>query len=509
MLVGAGDHEHVVPGHPHVAAEDVGGHTETGDVADVAGAVGVRPGDGGQDLAHGREPSERGNPVAPPGRTLGGRPVTDLVDDLDTTVAAAVRRAAHRVRPRLGRAGDRADLERAGRRRARRRRPVRLRRPDRHRDAGARGVRPVHLLGRPAGEARADDPRRRGGGQRRRRPGPRRLRRHARPRWPGPAPPTCAATTPTASPTPTASRRWAPSRRCCTCTTWPLRWASRGTPTRTSYDACWTGSSRTHRPTDDPWPTLLRRHRPRPGGTAGLAGGGTARSAEPAAQAQRSSSAGDLGLELAEAAPLVGGVLVGPGEPHGVLGDLAEVPLQGEQLEGVRRERLGPAAGLDVGEPGLVRPRPRRAPRAGRARAGPGRGRPSRPAAGRRGCRSGCAVCGSPCVTTHRSTLPATAAPSSTNRRSAALDDRAAPRRAAARPAPTRGRRSSRPGRGSARAPRARRRVPADPRPPDAAGAAAGAGGAGRRAGRPRRPRPASSSNGPAPAVAVQVRREA
>ena len=52
VLVGARDHEDVVPGHPHVPAEDVGGHTETGHVADVARAVGVRPGDGRQDMAH-------------------------------------------------------------------------------------------------------------------------------------------------------------------------------------------------------------------------------------------------------------------------------------------------------------------------------------------------------------------------------------------------------------------------------------------------------------------------
>ena len=53
MLVGARDHQHVVAGHPHVPAEDVGGHAETGHVADVARAVGVRPGDGGQDMGHG------------------------------------------------------------------------------------------------------------------------------------------------------------------------------------------------------------------------------------------------------------------------------------------------------------------------------------------------------------------------------------------------------------------------------------------------------------------------
>ena len=71
VLVGAGDHQHVVAGHPHVPAEDVGGHAETGDVADVARAVGVRPGDGGQDMGHGSEPSEgrygisRGGPDHP------------------------------------------------------------------------------------------------------------------------------------------------------------------------------------------------------------------------------------------------------------------------------------------------------------------------------------------------------------------------------------------------------------------------------------------------------------
>ena len=56
VLVGARHHEYVVPGHPHVAAEDVGGHTETGHVADVARAVGVRPGDGGQDSSHAVNP---------------------------------------------------------------------------------------------------------------------------------------------------------------------------------------------------------------------------------------------------------------------------------------------------------------------------------------------------------------------------------------------------------------------------------------------------------------------
>ena len=83
VLVGAGDHQHVVAGHAHVAAEDVGGHAETGHVADVARAVGVRPGDGGQDMRHDGDP-RRGPTAArtrsPPGtgagvsRLVPGRP---------------------------------------------------------------------------------------------------------------------------------------------------------------------------------------------------------------------------------------------------------------------------------------------------------------------------------------------------------------------------------------------------------------------------------------------------
>ena len=57
VLVGARHHQHVVTGHPHVPAEDVGGDTETGDVTDVARAVGVRPRDRGQDaITHNRQP---------------------------------------------------------------------------------------------------------------------------------------------------------------------------------------------------------------------------------------------------------------------------------------------------------------------------------------------------------------------------------------------------------------------------------------------------------------------
>ena len=61
VLVGPADHEDVVARHPHVPAEDVGRHTEPGDVAEVARAVGVRPGDGGEDL-HAPNPRRRRQP---------------------------------------------------------------------------------------------------------------------------------------------------------------------------------------------------------------------------------------------------------------------------------------------------------------------------------------------------------------------------------------------------------------------------------------------------------------
>ena len=83
VLVGAGDHEDVVAGHPHVPAEDVGGHAETGHVADVARAVGVRPGDGGQDMAHARKPSE-----APPVQRCGLFGWSDLRDPANAAIRA-------------------------------------------------------------------------------------------------------------------------------------------------------------------------------------------------------------------------------------------------------------------------------------------------------------------------------------------------------------------------------------------------------------------------------------
>ena len=37
VLIGSRHHEHVVPRHAHVARKDIGGHTETGNVADATG----------------------------------------------------------------------------------------------------------------------------------------------------------------------------------------------------------------------------------------------------------------------------------------------------------------------------------------------------------------------------------------------------------------------------------------------------------------------------------------
>ncbi|MPM42372.1 hypothetical protein SDC9_89037 [bioreactor metagenome] len=48
VLVGAGDHQHLVTAHPHVPRVDIGGYAEAGHVADVARSVRVRPGNSGQ-----------------------------------------------------------------------------------------------------------------------------------------------------------------------------------------------------------------------------------------------------------------------------------------------------------------------------------------------------------------------------------------------------------------------------------------------------------------------------
>jgi len=51
VLVGAADHEHLVARHPLVPGEHVGGQAEPGHVPDVPGAVGVRPGRRGENVA--------------------------------------------------------------------------------------------------------------------------------------------------------------------------------------------------------------------------------------------------------------------------------------------------------------------------------------------------------------------------------------------------------------------------------------------------------------------------
>ena len=53
VLVSSGHHQHVVPGHSHVAREDIGGDSETGDVTNMAGTVGIRPSNGRQNSTHG------------------------------------------------------------------------------------------------------------------------------------------------------------------------------------------------------------------------------------------------------------------------------------------------------------------------------------------------------------------------------------------------------------------------------------------------------------------------
>ena len=79
VLIGARDHEDVMTGHAHVAREDVRGNTEAGDVADVTRAVGVRPGDCGQDVGHG------GQPIGFPTDSVHG---TDLVHRLRGTTSS-------------------------------------------------------------------------------------------------------------------------------------------------------------------------------------------------------------------------------------------------------------------------------------------------------------------------------------------------------------------------------------------------------------------------------------
>ena len=71
VLVRARDHQHVVARHAHVAAVDVRGDAEPGDMSDVAGAVRVGPRDGREDAGHGDDPRWR---RATPQRPAAGGP---------------------------------------------------------------------------------------------------------------------------------------------------------------------------------------------------------------------------------------------------------------------------------------------------------------------------------------------------------------------------------------------------------------------------------------------------
>ena len=53
VFIGSGHHQHVVPGHSHVARENIGGNSEPGNVTNVARAVGIRPCNGRQNTTHG------------------------------------------------------------------------------------------------------------------------------------------------------------------------------------------------------------------------------------------------------------------------------------------------------------------------------------------------------------------------------------------------------------------------------------------------------------------------
>ncbi len=53
VLVGAGHHQHVIALHALIARIHVGGHAETGDVADMTRAVSVRPSNIHQNMTHG------------------------------------------------------------------------------------------------------------------------------------------------------------------------------------------------------------------------------------------------------------------------------------------------------------------------------------------------------------------------------------------------------------------------------------------------------------------------
>ena len=102
MLVGAGDHQHVVARHPHVPAEDVGGHAETGHVADVARAAGVRPGDGADRPHRSTWTGDLAHPPIPRGLDATGfRPV------LEARASASRLRRIGRRTPRGARRGQR------------------------------------------------------------------------------------------------------------------------------------------------------------------------------------------------------------------------------------------------------------------------------------------------------------------------------------------------------------------------------------------------------------------
>ena len=53
VLVGAGNHEHICPGHALVAGENIRGHAKTSHVSNMTGTVGIGPGHVDKHIIHG------------------------------------------------------------------------------------------------------------------------------------------------------------------------------------------------------------------------------------------------------------------------------------------------------------------------------------------------------------------------------------------------------------------------------------------------------------------------
>ena len=53
VFIGTRDHEDILPHHAHIAREHIRGNTESSNVTNMARAVGIRPGNSGENMSHG------------------------------------------------------------------------------------------------------------------------------------------------------------------------------------------------------------------------------------------------------------------------------------------------------------------------------------------------------------------------------------------------------------------------------------------------------------------------